>query len=188
MFTKNAVNFMRAAMVRNPSVGLISQSYKNVSGSTITEPSTYIRGNGLAGWMHAGRCRSLNAGSASSVNAVYAGVYFGTDPTPATEDDYTLGAVITSGLSISNQGYPTIVQESDDVYSVFAVYTIENTTSSSINIYEIGLFTPINTAVSDTMYPVLMEHTVLDVPISIAAGESKSVTYKLTFNQTLNVE
>lgn len=114
------------------------------------------------------------------------GIFFGTGPTPATVNDHTLESVIGSGIEII---YSTVSvgKEVDGRYSVCGQYTLRNTSGEPINIYEIGCFAKIYSS-SSSSKPVLMERTVLPEPITIGWGEVKLVTYKLTFNQTLNVE
>lgn len=139
-------------------------------------------------YMRYGRCRSIvSTPLASSQLATYCGIYFGSGSTPANKNDYTLESVIESGLSISNPS--SLVQSNDGngKYSFSSPIVISNTSDAEININEIGLFLPGGENGSQ-WYLLLMERTVLTEPITIAPGESKLVEYKLTFNQTMNVE
>ena len=131
-----------------------------------------------------GRCRNIVTGVASSNGNTYHGVYFGSGSTPANKADYTLESPITSGLNVTSQNV-CILNKGDGQYEVRGQYIVENTTSAEINIYEIGVFLPIQSKSSE-WYSVLMERTVLTKPITIAPGESKLVTYKLTFNQSVS--
>ena len=114
------------------------------------------------------------------------GVYFGSDPTPATENDYKLGSMITSGLSIVN---PSNVARSEnaDLGTVTnsAVYTVTNTSENEINIYEIGWYTDHTSGSSSGLHYLMLDRTVLDEPITIAPGEVEYIVYDLTFRWAL---
>lgn len=132
---------------------------------------------------------SLNFFPVSTSSAGQPGVYFGTGSTQASADDYCLEAPITSGLTITN-GTKRTLEVRDGVYEVSVDFILLNTTASELNICEIGLFSQCTSANTRSGYyqycaPVLYERTVLAEPITIAPGESKLVTYKLTFNQTM---
>lgn len=118
------------------------------------------------------------------------GVRFGSGSTPATKSDYCLASPITAGLSFTNGSliWDTSVPGK---YVAKVSHIVTNTSGAEINIYEIGLFGTCHantTASSPVYFRALFERTVLTEPITIAPGESKMVTYKITFNQTLNVE
>ena len=119
------------------------------------------------------------------------GVYFGTGSTQATRDDYKLENPITSGLTIINPGIKSVngftkfpIEKQDGRYTYAIPFAVENTTESEIVIREIGLFGEVGT--ETVAYHVLFERTVLSEPITIAPGEIKLVTYKLTFNQSVS--
>lgn len=77
-----------------------------------------------------------------------------------------------------------ISEETSGRYSISGLYTVRSTSEEEINIYEIGCFALVK---SGSYYPVLIERTVLSDPITIAPGEVKLVTYKVTFNTDLNL-
>lgn len=119
------------------------------------------------------------------------GVRFGTGSTPANKDDYKLESPITSGLAITNPTIDTTsgvtqipMEVSDGKYTYVVPFMVQNTTESEINIWEIGLFGEVGTSTSYRVSHVLFERTVLSEPITIAPGETKTVTYKLTLNQS----
>lgn len=138
---------------------------------------------GLGGWMKIANCRTQITGNVRYYTSTYAGVYFGTNPTPATRDDYNLKSIITSGLAITN---PTALRESTDgngKYTISADFIVNNVSGNEININEVGLFVPFNDGYRGDVALALMERTVMDEPISIPPGEFKVVTYSITFNQ-----
>lgn len=180
MFTKNYEQF-RHMMFFNIYNG--NQTFTRETGATVKAGAQYNYSRDIGANLHQGRCRT--------VDESYPGVYFGAGSTPATKNDYTLESPITSGLTITNPSAAAISTEGAGKYIVQSAFIVRNDTDAEINIYEIGFYTTINYYKNSTTtetYPVLMERTVLTEPINILPGESKVVTYKLTFNQTLNVE
>ena len=173
-------------MVAIHSVSSTTSGFTDTAGSSFSCNLSYLK-NGFIKSMDTARCREIATGETSGS---YPGVYFGTGSTPANKANYTLESPITSGLSISN-GTRLYVDEGNGIHSYHVTFAVKNTTESEINIYEIGLFSKIELNDSSTSAKhclALMERTVLTEPITIAPGATKLVTYKITFNQTLNVE
>lgn len=190
MFTNNYI-----ALKKQIFLSSYSTYYKDVRGQSIQGYNCTLAYYDIGQWLHLARCQSIKTTVTSGNPGNYPGVYFGSGSTPATKDDYTLESPITSGLSITNPSALTWVDNGNGKYTATASYVVQNTTDAEINIYEIGVFSSVNTYYlgssnnsSNQFFLVLMERTVLDVPIVIAPGEAKLVTYKVTFNQTLNVE
>lgn len=185
MFTRNMHSFMYMCTTGySGSSATGSAMFYDCVGTSFSGQMYYTR-DGFLGWMTASRCKRLPTTYSSSASGAGGGVYFGTGSTPATWNDYTLESPITSGLTTSSGG--RLTERSGDTYSYLVTYTLYNNTDADINIYEVGLFSPVSYR-DDQHYLALMERTVLTEPITIPAGESKLVTYKITFNQTLNVE
>lgn len=185
MFTRNMHSFMyMCATGYSASSAYGSATFYDCVGTSFTGRMQHTA-DGFLGWLSRGKCTSLPTTYSSTAGSAGGGVYFGTGSTPATWNDYTLESPITSGLTISSGG--RLPEQSGDAYSYLVTYTLYNTTDADINIYEVGLFSPVSYSDSKH-YLALMERTVLTEPITIPAGESKLVTYKITFNQTLNVE
>lgn len=111
------------------------------------------------------------------------GLHFGTGSTPAAASDYALESRITSGLSFT-KGELALYEEQEGRYIASVSHAITNTSDAEINIYEIGVVANYFNG-SNTAKYYLMERTVLTEPITLAAGETKLVTYKITFNQTM---
>lgn len=145
----------------------------------------------LGYFMKTARCEEPSVSTDTFVDC--SGVYFGSGSTPATATDYKLANPITSGLTITNQGSVTISEEAEDRYTATAGYLLMNTSDTEINIYEVGLIGVLAGKYSYAPSPLdyrtcLLERQVLPKPVIIAPGETKFVTYKLIFNQILNVE
>lgn len=180
MFTNQYIVFRKVMFTGN------AEYMNNVSGSKFQGAASKMYECDLGKWMGIARCGDFTA-EADSLSDVYPGVYFGSGSTPATKADIRLVSPITSGLTFTNPTSLVWTNDGNGKYSVAADFIVRNTSESEINIYEIGLFTACVRSTGKT-YRCLMERTVLDVPIVIAPGEAKLVTYKITFNQTLNVE
>jgi len=98
-----------------------------------------------------------------------------TEPTP---EDYRLESQITENLSCDN------VSVSRNTMIKTYTATFSNSGTSPMTVTEIGYvsrFAKIYNA-GDYIYDdFLMDRTVLDTPITIPAGESRTVTYELSF-------
>lgn len=132
------------------------------------------------------RIKSPSTTVATSSGTHAPGIYLGTGTTPAQATDYTMESPITSGLSVKFVEKGSI-KEATGKYAAFSRVIIKNTSESDIDISEFGFFLNIPQTSSD-WYLVMVEHTVLNKPITIKAGEEKIITYKLTFNQIFNAE
>lgn len=118
------------------------------------------------------------------------GIRFGTGYTPAQKTDFDLEAPLMTGLTVT-KGTANITEETPGKYVAQNAFVVTNTTDAEINIWEAGMYAPVNImqdANTKRFHYALMERTVLDAPVNLKPGESKLITYKVTFNQTLNVE
>lgn len=111
------------------------------------------------------------------------GIMIGTGTTPATEDDYMLESKITSGVTASGTSHSVNVDESGNPYLEY-LFTITNTSENDLTISEIGYVQIINAATSSGTASTsgdyfLMDRTVLDNPVTIAASESAAIKYTL---------
>ena len=111
------------------------------------------------------------------------GVSFGTGTTPATASDYKLESLLDS--TQINVATPSVVSFSRfDAYDEYSVtFGITNKTVEAITISEVGLTAvPYYSSSGTTSVYVLVDHTVLDTPVTIPAGQSKQITYTIRFN------
>lgn len=168
-----------------------SAAFTEINGGAGTMYAAHAIYSDVGNWMKYGRCGTLKT-SVSNVTepySLYAGVYFGSGSTPATEDDYSLESVIESGLTVTSPSALGWIDDGNGKHSAVADFILRNTTETDIVVSEVGLFTPVLTASVNsyntytTYHNALMRRDVLDEPMTIPAGESKLVTYKLTFNQ-----
>lgn len=105
------------------------------------------------------------------------GVYFGSGSTPPTEDDYTLEAPISSGLS----SVQTSLAECVDCSYIERAAIVKNTSAADITIREIGFFgvTVADGNSDSTNWLFLIDRTVLDEPITIPPGEVRTLTVRV---------
>lgn len=187
MFTSNYITLRNARFS-----GSSSAYFKHCNGSSVQCYLQYMLLDDIGFWMDRMSFTQMPTDYNTSEIPSACGIHVGTDPTPATKSDYKLGAPITSGLSASSGGLLT-QKEADGRWAKFSQFVLRNTSEVEINIWEIGIFTAVNADTSISTgkrqtWPVLMERTVFDEPITIQPGEQKLLIYKLTFNQTMNVE
>ena len=167
MLTKNFYSYMRAAL-QNTSAEFIQ-----------TNGTTKSIG------INSGQEPPFSAMKKWSGNVSANGVCFGTGTTPATTSDYCLESILGSTrISVSVPSAVSFSQGSTfDEYSVG--FGVTNTTDEEITISEVGLIaTPYYTFASQgsTVYYVLVDRTLLDVPVTIPAHETKHIAYTIRFN------
>lgn len=115
------------------------------------------------------------------------GIAIGSGDTPATEDDYTLDSVITSGFSASNPTYSTVLDTESGEYTARLQFTINNTGSEDLVIKEICLYrvwnysATIGATANLGNKPVMVDRTVLDEPVVIAAGTPGIINYDFKY-------
>lgn len=196
MFTNNYIALQKLMFLNT---GNASTSVINAAGGKSTCYLNFCNYFGIGWYMKKGKCGEIKGtytGVAPTADYnMTSGVFFGSGSRPAAKDDYTLQSPITSGLSITNPSL-VLLNPKEGEYSYVSNFVIKNTTDAEINIYEIGLFIPVctgsytyNQVNANTPWAtILMDRTVLTKPITIPAGGTRVVTYKITFNHFLNVE
>lgn len=102
----------------------------------------------------------------------------GTGTTTPTADDYCLESPITKNLSCDSISVSRT--------SLIKTYTatFANSGSSDITVTEVGFIVYIlynYSTTSENSDNFLMDRTVLDTPVTIPAGESRTITYTLSF-------
>lgn len=185
MFTENYMKYQRYMFSYEPYSGSEEDAnLTNPNGDVFAAQAANCAYGGFGGALRWARCQAVPTSKMSAAHSTGYGVYFGTGTTPAAKADYCLESPITSGLTVPSSAVDLVIsQAGDGVYTAEATYTLTNTTSETINISEVGVFTTIGKATTE-WYPVLMRRDVLAEPISIPAGGAKQLRYKVTFNQT----
>lgn len=107
------------------------------------------------------------------------GVYFGRGRTPATMDDYTMEDPIIDGTLDVSAGGPgaLTVALNEDHLRISGVHQLTNKTDEDIYIWEIGL----HILFSQGGFSYMLEHTVLEEPIIVPAGNTISTEYVIKF-------
>lgn len=108
------------------------------------------------------------------------GVQFGSGKTPATADDYKLESQITSGLTVANPGNISRSCDDDGIH-MSCTFGVKNADTKPVEISEIGMVASFNTSGSSYSGYFLVERTVLETPIVIPVGESRQITYTISF-------
>ena len=109
------------------------------------------------------------------------GIWLGTGTTTPTEDDYNMQNQITSGISCSTSK-SNGVDANNNAFSKFII-TVTNTSGSSITISEAAYVQGIPAAStpsgSVSWEAIMLDHTLLDSPVTIAAGDVAVIEYTL---------
>ena len=119
------------------------------------------------------------------IKAKSAGFCFGTGSTAPTENDYILESQLTTGFTAVLTNTARGVDSNDKPYAEYT-FTVTNTGSSTITISEIGIITnnaaccTSSTGTTASNNAVLIDRTLLDSAVTIAAGNSAAIKYRLT--------
>lgn len=110
------------------------------------------------------------------------GVVFGTGTTAPALDDYCLSGDLITTFAYTVASFT--VDADDTGVTITALYTLTNTGDDAFTIGEVGLIasTYDNSNYKSANYKCLLERTVLDTPVTIAAGGVGQVTYTLKMN------
>lgn len=109
------------------------------------------------------------------------GVCVGRGNTPADKTDYQLENLISSGLNqLSRTNALNIL---DNGIEIVYAFILQNVSEEDITISEIGLMAgSYSSASNNAYYALLVDRTVLDVPVTIPAGETKTISYTIRIN------
>ena len=109
------------------------------------------------------------------------GICIGSGTTTPTDDDYCMESKITgvTGRIVTNAplggagGYPMTI-----------MVIVENTTDSAITISEVGCFAHTfiynGSGIPLDLHPIMLDHSLLDTPVTIPAGETGLIIYTIT--------
>ena len=148
--------------------------------------SRYDEANALSSGCH-NYWNALMYNWASTINTE--GVFFGTGTTAPTKDDYKPENMLgTSDISVANLPQ-IVVNQTDDYIEAIVSFTVTNISSSAINVSEIGCLGYLREA-SNTSYhtadsthpPYLAERQLLETPVTLEAGETESIQYRVRFS------
>lgn len=123
----------------------------------------------------------------TDANMNVAGIYIGSSNTPATDEDYALGNVITTVSATTSSSYK---QDSNGDTLLCIDMTINNNTSGEISINEVGYTVDIPFSTTEGGTPAssssgrsrfLMDRTVLGTTMKIAAGDAGVLRYQFKY-------
>lgn len=178
MFTKYLRNLANCIMIqaigRNSTDFTSKYTIKNILGSEIDLSSisgnyAYLYGN----W-------SVST-SISSVSGDYV-IAIGSGEDIPTEDDYNLSNRLTTGVSLNLTSQSSFAEETTRDPGKRYVISVTNTSQSNITITEIGLMKRYDYKNSSNSSYMLVDHTLLDTPLTLAPNESGTIIYELIYN------
>ena len=171
---------------------MITRNLRNLTAMMLQSSSTafgslLVRGvNGRSYYAHGVFSFPASRAEAFALNAEAAGVSFGTGSTPATENDINLENTITSGITVTLTGRVVGCDAPGSPYVQYS-FMVFNSLEEPLTIREVGYkqslkcaTTPGRTNSVDVI--CLLDRTVLDAPLTIAAGDAGVLVYKLKTN------
>ena len=174
MFTKNFKNLMVLNLLNST-----GSSYNYIIDQTVKPSYTAIDGTSLANKGNTSRTATARAAALSdtlktnSDNAGTSCLIIGTGTGTVSENDYclfnqysdcTCGSASSSTTSNLTKSYTA---------------TFQNNSESDVTITETGIVGDI--WVYNSFYKLLLEHTLLETPVIIPAGETRTITYVWSF-------
>lgn len=116
-----------------------------------------------------------------SLSNTAAGIQIGSGSTPASANDHALESLITSGVSATVTLNKQV--DGDGNYESAYLVTVTNNGSADVVVSEIGyvvyLLGATNNGSSSQAIYVLFDRTLLNTPVTIAPGESATITYTM---------
>ncbi len=121
-------------------------------------------------------------------HGIWFGTYFGTGKTPATVNDIVMESPISidsndealADILVQSPGIEGLsVVVNDDYTQLAATHYLTNQTSKPIELTEVGLYGKFKN--ENSIKPFLLDHTVLQEPITLPPGVTVPVTYEIKF-------
>ena len=170
MFTRNYKSFIEAHAKKGRGVTypdtytFYTDSNQSVSVALTSQLTTQTNysSNFLGGML-----KSFNENEDTTNGGRY-GVRFGSGTTAPTKNDYTIENPISYSSYEMNVPTALLTNDSADWFEYSASYVI--VANTDITISEIGLYAAVR--YSQTFPSVLIDRTLLDAPVTLAAGES----------------
>lgn len=169
---------------------MVTRNFKNLLAATLESAGAsygYLPIQNVAGrmyYLNPNYDRFPYSRSASFVTgAATAGISIGRSSDPESETDYNLHDTITSGVNVAITNTIVGCDDPGDPYLRYHL-TITNTTDSPITIGEVGYKQVVRAASGpgrneNLDVTVLIDRTVLDVPITLAGRDAGVIIYKL---------
>lgn len=110
------------------------------------------------------------------------GICIGSGTTTPTDDDYCMESKITgvTGRVVTNAPIGGLTS----VRPMMIYVIVKNTTDNAITISEVGCFAHTfhydGSGISLIFHPIMLDHSLLDTPVTIPAGETGLIIYTIT--------
>lgn len=187
MQTKNGKAICRAmSLLSNNSRSYDISDHVGLFEITNTDGYVYYVTGGTSGFY--GGAGNLDSPVIST--GIAQGIYFGTDATPPSEDDYFLKSRITSGITASLVYTKFMQSAASKTIGISRTYLITNNSTSDITICEVGQvvraeihYYPRKSNTSNATY-TLVDRTVLGEPVTIQPGSSAEIVYEMSVVDT----
>ena len=159
-------NFYKVLLTHMNTAGAVATCVKyDGTSASIMDPAYVLHG------LRYVRCTAFEPGQY--------GIYFGTGTTPPAMSDYNLESPITDGtLSSSSTAAPQTGFEQEHA-RIYATHEVTNKGTSDVTITEVGVFSAVSTS-SKNLF--MIDRTVLNTPITIPVGQSRSITVAIRFD------
>lgn len=166
MLNRNAMNMIAAAMANSPAIVTIVKS--GASGSVSSS-------NDLLGFFQLmGQVKKK--ADVTTVNSSSSGVYFG-----QTAHDHSIDTVdfadINDLITCYGSGTTPVIERYDDHLDIVSSLTVTNSGSEPVTIREVYFL-----KFTNNVGGYLLDHTVLDSPVTLAVKEAKIITYTIRIN------
>lgn len=119
---------------------------------------------------------TINFIKAAKGNVKSRGIVFANGNAAESPDDYQMSG---EHFTTYNATYERVINFENESATLSITFTITNTGDESFTIKEVGMFTIMG---SSQPHVALLERTVLDNPVTIAAGGVGQVTYNIKLN------
>lgn len=170
MLTNNAYTLMLALLNKADNIKLTNSKGEketyNISSSFFSNSSNYPALDSIM----------IGSNFISGTNTPNSyGLYLGTGDTVPSVADYKLSGEPIKG--VSSPDAKVAMNQNDNYLEFQATLSVKNNNSNSVTVKEIALFGRLYT--NGNIYAVMLDRIVLPTPITIAAGETKDITYNL---------
>jgi len=174
MLTENGIKFLCFPFLIDTENWNSKVSIKDFSGTTYNKyygigSSDKTKGKGFHLPTYANTSSNLNADC----------IIVGSGTTAPNLSDYTMPSMIQSGLNPTSVTWDISI--SGDVATATGLFGLTNTSDSPITVTEVGLINVFGRGSNMYSAYALLDHTLLQTPVTIPAGDSASIQYILNF-------
>lgn len=176
MLTNNFYKAMAGALSGNVEINMKEMTKTDGTGTSKLSSSSAVP-NEMNPFRYMNNVYSCNSNQIGSTNG--GGIIIGTGTTPPTVNDYKLENQITSGFG-STTSFPNSDSAVYNAKGIVSCCTITNSSQTdNLVINEIGYIKG-----RAGYWNILYDRIVLDTPITIAPGATKTIEYRLNMPKT----